>query len=354
MGDAIPGYGIIGLIGQGATGRVYLAMQLELERRVAIKVLAPELVAVPGFIERFRDEARVMARLDSPHCVRALDLIETANGAYLVQELVLGGSLEAVIGGAGKLDGEQALGVVQGSLTGLAHAHSLGLVHRDIKPANILVDLDGRSRLADFGLAAPAGQATAGGLSLGTAAYMSPEQVEGGAVGPAADIYSTGVLLHELLAGHRPFTAADPLVLMRLHVTETPPAPRGMAQGLADLVMRCLAKDPGSARPASTSCLPSSRLGPGTYGADWASRASIATLAAAAFAGSSLALMSGAGTATAAAALAQAGGATVGSATTAGSTTVAAASPAATAATPRPKPPRFRTSPGPLPAAWRE
>jgi hypothetical protein len=332
LAESIPGYGIIGLIGQGATGRVYLAMQLELERRVAIKELSAELVAVPGFIERFREEARVMGRLESPHCVRALDLIENPTGAYLVQELVLGSSLEAVIADAGKLAGEQALGVVHGSLTGLAYAHSLGLVHRDIKPANILVDLDGRSRLADFGLAAPAGQAAAAGLSLGTAAYMSPEQVEGGAVGPAADIYSAGVLLYELLAGRRPFAATDPLVLMRLHVTQAPPAPGGIAGGMADLVMQCLAKDPG-ARPSSVDALLAELEARAAedYGADWAARASVATLAAAAFAGSTLALVSGAGAAAAGAA--QVGSATVASATTAGSTTASSAATAGSATT---------------------
>ena len=331
MADSIPGYGIIGLIGQGATGRVYLAMQLELERRVAIKELSAALVAVPGFLERFRAEAEVMARLDSPHCVRAIDMIETAGGAYLVQELVLGSSLEGVIGAAGRLSGEQALGVVQGSLTGLAYAHSLGLVHRDIKPANILVDLDGQSRLADFGLAAPAGQATAAGLSLGTAAYMSPEQVLGVDVGPGADIYASGVLLYELLAGTRPFVAADPVALMRLHLTKAPRPPRGVSRGLADLIMRCLAKEPDG-RPSSVAELLAEleARARDEYGSDWAVRASIATLAATAFAGSGLALISGAGAATAAAGAAQSGGTTVGSASTsAASATTAGAAPAA-------------------------
>jgi hypothetical protein len=333
--DSIPGYGIIGLIGQGATGRVYLAMQLELERRVAIKELSADLVAVPGFLERFREEAEVMARLDSPHCVRAIDMIENAQGAYLVQELVLGSSLEGVLTSAGKLSAEQALGVVRGSLTGLAYAHSLDLVHRDIKPANILVDLDGVSRLADFGLTAPAGQAAPGGLSLGTAAYMSPEQVEGGIVGRAADIYASGVLLYELLAGSRPFDAAEPLVLMRLHLTEAPPPPRGVSKGLADLVMRCLAKDPGT-RPSSVDELLAELevRAREEYGPDWAARASVATVAAAAFTGSSLAVLSGTGVATAAAGASQAGGATVGSATTSAGSVTAAAAPSAAAVPP--------------------
>ena len=334
MADLIPGYGIIGVIGRGATGRVYLAMQLELERRVAIKELSPDLVAVPGFLERFRAEAEVMARLDSPHCVRAIDMIETAGGAYLVQELVLGSSLEGVIATAGKLGAEQALGVVQGSLTGLAYAHSLDLVHRDIKPANILVDLDGQSRLADFGLAAPTGQSGAAGVSLGTAAYMSPEQVEGGEVGPAADIYASGVLLYELLAGIRPFAAADPAVLMRLHLTQAPEPPRGVSRGLADLVMRCLAKDP-SGRPASVTELLADLEARAReeYGTEWALRASIATLAATAFAGSGLAVVSGAGSAVGAAGAAQAGATTVGSATTSAASTTAGPAPAAASST---------------------
>ena len=169
-------YQFTGVIGTGATGTVHMAYHHELGRYVAIKELSPSLAQQPGFLERFRAEAQVMARLESPNCVKVYEFYETDGRAFLVEEYVEGSSLRKVVSQAGTLTAEQSLGVLKGALSGLGYAHALGLIHRDIKPENVLVDKEGVSKLADFGQAVftGIGPGAAGGISPGTPAYMSP------------------------------------------------------------------------------------------------------------------------------------------------------------------------------------
>ncbi|MDQ3466568.1 MAG: serine/threonine protein kinase, partial [Actinomycetota bacterium] len=134
---------------------VWQARQVELGRLVAIKELSPALLSAPGFLERFRAEAQMLAGLDDPHVVRLYDYVEEPHRAFLVQEWVEGAPLTAVLDRHGRLTAEQSLGVIRGGLLGLAHAHQRGLVHRDVSTANILLDGAGVSKLVDFGLAAP-------------------------------------------------------------------------------------------------------------------------------------------------------------------------------------------------------
>ncbi|HEV3232212.1 MAG TPA: serine/threonine-protein kinase [Candidatus Dormibacteraeota bacterium] len=275
---------IEGVLGQGASGTVYLALQPELGRRVALKELSPALVQDPTFLERFREEARIMARLDNPNCVRVFAFYEEPGRAVLVSEYIEGASLRRVVAQAGRLTPEQSLGVVKGALTGLGQAHALGLVHRDIKPENVLADREGVSKLADFGQAVfAAGPGAAGGISAGTPAYMSPEAVMGGVLDFRTDIYSCGAMLFDLLTGRPPFVADNPLAQMRMHVTDPVPDPRAYNPDLppevSAMLGRSLAKDPGGRQQSAAELLAELEAAAvAGYGEDWEKRSSIKPL----------------------------------------------------------------------------
>ena len=284
MSSRIGDYEFKGTIGTGSSGTVYLGHQTELDRDVAIKELAPELAADPAFIERFRFEARIMARLNNPNCVRIFDFLEADREAYLVSEYIDGASLREVVESAGKLRPEQGLGVLKGALKGLAQAHDLGLVHRDVKPENVLVDRDGISKLADFGQAVAAEDAHLdGGLPTGTAVYMSPEQVRGQRLDPRTDIYSCGVVLFELLCGRPPFKADNARALMRMHAFESPPEASAvnpdLPLGVSVMLRKALAKAPDARQQSADEFLTELEVtAVAAYGEDWEERASIKKL----------------------------------------------------------------------------
>jgi serine/threonine protein kinase len=188
-------------IGRGGMAVVYAAVQEELERPVALKVLAPHLAGNPEFRDRFLREARIAARLHHPHLVRTYDIAELDGLPSIVMELLPGGTLEG-----GRLSREEAADVADG----LAYAHAQGVVHRDLKPANLL-RAGGVVKIADFGIARAAEETmlTQAGTVLGTIRYLSPEQANGRHVGPEADVYSLGVVLRELCPD------ADPRLLER-------------------------------------------------------------------------------------------------------------------------------------------
>ena len=347
MTEQIGRYQVGAQIGAGATGVVYLGYQADLDRRVAIKRLSPMLVDQPGFLSRFRTEAQVMARLGHPNCVAVYDYLETPGGAYVVMEYVPGASLRDVVRHARRLSAEQSLGVLEGSLVGLGYAHGLSLIHRDLKPENILVDPGGLSKLADFGLSWDVGRRDPS--LAGTPQYMSPEQVRGEALDPRSDLYSAGVVLFELLAGHPPFAAGTTAAVLAMHISAPVPPLRGVPEPVEALVWRALAKNPAQ-RPQSAEefldeLQTSARR---SYGAAWAERASIATLVGATVAAGALAA-SGAG---------GAGGATVAGTQAAGTqaagTTVAGSAPGPTVAPPPPAaapPPPPPTPPPPAAVA---
>ncbi|GAC1578928.1 MAG: hypothetical protein NVS3B24_11900 [Candidatus Dormibacteria bacterium] len=336
-------YDLRAVLGQGSFGTVYLGYQRDLERAVALKELHPRFAANPGYLARFRAEAEIMARLNSPHCVRVYDFLEIGGRALLVSEFVDGASLQAVIEVSGPLTPEQALGVMKGALAGLGDANQAGLVHRDVKPANLLADRDGVSKLADFGQAYAVGSRDLPGAGVtGTPAYMSPEQVRGEVVDHRSDVYSCGAVLFELLAGRAPFVAENPAAVMNMHLESAPPDPRlldrTLAPPVARLVQRAMAKDPGR-RPGGARELLAELEAAAVkgYGADWETRASIRHLVEAA----ALALgLLGLGSAM----LAQAGGGNAAGATTVGGTTVGSASSASTPV--RPTPAAGRRLPG--------
>ncbi len=279
LDDTVGSYRLVGVIGSGASGRVWLAYGHE-GVPVAIKALSPSLVESAGFLDRFRSEAQIMAEMNHPHVVRLHEYLESSEGAWVVMEYVEGSSLRAVEDHAHLLRPEQALGVLSGALSGLGYAHGLGLVHGDLKPENILVDTGGDSKLADFGQVVSSGSAepTLGG----TPAYMSPESARGRPLDPRSDLYSAGVVLYEALAGRPPFRATNDLALLRMQVHEAPPPIEHLPPSVDLLLRRSLAKDP-DLRPQSADEFiaeldEAARSG---YGADWVARASVTALVAA-------------------------------------------------------------------------
>ncbi|GLC25099.1 serine/threonine-protein kinase [Roseisolibacter agri] len=251
-------------LGGGGMSRVFVAHDEALGRDVVVKVLAPELAADIS-AERFAREIRLAAGLQDPHIVPVLAAGVTADGLpYYTMPFVRGASLRQRLGD-GAVPLAEAVGVLRDVAAALEHAHAQGIVHRDVKPENVL--LSGRSAVvADFGIAkalqasrtqAPGGTLTQIGTSLGTPAYMAPEQAAGDpATDHRADLYAWGVVAYELLAGRHPFTGkTSPQALMAAHFSETPaPLPASVPRPLATLVARCLAKE-AAERPAAAADL---------------------------------------------------------------------------------------------------
>ena len=248
-------YRVGALLGAGGMGEVWAARDLLLDRPVAVKVLGAALAGDGRAAERLRREARAAARLDHPNIARMLDLGEHDGRPYLVMELLEGESLAARIDRADPIPPAEAARVVAAVADALQAAHSAGVVHRDVKPGNVYLTSGGEVKVLDFGIASAAGEAdlTTGDL-LATAAYLAPERALGQPATPAADLYSLGVVLYELLAGRRPFQGGSDIELAMAHVTVRP-APLALVAPSTppSLVVACehaLAKDP-AARPPS-------------------------------------------------------------------------------------------------------
>ena len=244
-------------IGSGGMSTVFLGRDELLDRPVAIKVLKP------GFGEtdigtRFRREGRTAARLSHPNIVQVYDAgegeLEGRETSYIVMEYVPGGDLKDLIDRRDTLSGGD-LAALSGVAAGLAHAHERGVIHRDIKPHNILLEENGRPKLADFGIARAldATYATRTGSYLGTALYSSPEQLRGEGVTPKSDVYSLGATLYHAATGQTPFTGA-PIEVASQHVSREPTPPRqlndAVSTSLEALILACLKKDPDS-RPTA-------------------------------------------------------------------------------------------------------
>lgn len=239
-------------VGSGGMATVYLAKDLKHERRVAIKVLRPELAAALG-PDRFPREIRIVAQLQHPHVLPLHDSGETEGFLYYVMPFVDGESLRVKLDREGQLPIHDAVRILREVADALAYAHAQGVMHRDIKPDNVMIS--GRHALVmDFGVAKAVSSAggeklTTVGVAVGTPTYMSPEQAMGQEnVDQRSDIYALGVLGYELLAGSPPFTGPTAQAVLSAHVLETPPDVTelrpAVVPGLADLVMRCLEKNP--------------------------------------------------------------------------------------------------------------
>jgi eukaryotic-like serine/threonine-protein kinase len=237
-------------LGAGGMSEVWAAEDLELDRTVAVKLLAPE--ADPA---RFEREARAAAGLSHPNICALYDYGEDSRRRYMVLEYLPGGTLEERLASGRPLPDADTERIAREIAAGLAHAHDRGLVHRDLKPSNVLFDAEGRAKIADFGIvymdAAPG--LTEAGTVLGTAAYISPEQAAGGPATPASDVYAFGVILFRMLTGRLPFEAPDALTVALMHRDRPPPPVSELRADapplLESLAMASIAKRPAD-RPA--------------------------------------------------------------------------------------------------------
>jgi serine/threonine-protein kinase len=232
-------------LGRGAMGVVYRAYDTVLEREVALKVMAAHMADDPGVYERFAREAKAVARMTHPNVVTVFDLGSHDNGSpFIAMELLKGQDLAKAIRTPPGLPLEEKLAAVLQVLAGLAHAHKAGIVHRDIKPANVFLSHDGTVKLMDFGIARlTAASMTGTGTVVGTADYMSPEQVQGAKVDGRSDLFSVGCVLFELLTGQRPFHADDLIAIFYRITTKEPDWTLVTDAPLLPVLRKALAKD---------------------------------------------------------------------------------------------------------------
>jgi serine/threonine-protein kinase PpkA len=240
----IPGYSIQSIIGRGGTATVYLAIQESLERKVALKVMSPNLGADPSFRERFVKEGRIIARLSHPNIVTVYDIGCHDEQNYMAVQYIESGCLKDRL--EQPMGASEAWQVTQQVAAALGFAHDQGFIHRDVKPGNILFREDGEAVLSDFGIAKALTadtQLTAVGWTVGTPDYMSPEQAMGKEVSPASDLYSLGVLLYEMLTGTRPYEAETAIATALKHMHGPIPELPAQYSVYQPLINRLLAKE---------------------------------------------------------------------------------------------------------------
>lgn len=244
-------YQVVRLLGRGGMADVYLATDAILGRQVAVKVLDARHASDAEFVKRFHQEARAAAGLSNSHIVAIHDRGATDDSHYIVMEYIEGRTLSALLAEKGPLAPEQAIAIALDVLDALAAAHERGIIHRDVKPQNIIIDQQGRVKVADFGIARTielTTRVTTAGSILGTAHYLSPEQAAGIEAVYGSDLYSLGVVLFEMLTGQVPFDGENLVAVMHKHLNQQPPSPRqlnpSIPENLSTVVLNALAKDP--------------------------------------------------------------------------------------------------------------
>ena len=252
-------YRVQKLLAHGGMASVYEALDLQLHRPVAVKVLASHLSGDPVFREKFLTEARVAAALNHPNLVNIYDQGQHGDSTYLVLELVRGTTLRHVLDDFKVIDPDRALELMEAVLEGLSAAHNAGIIHRDIKPENILLSNEGRIKLSDFGLARNVDTRTEASELLGTVGYMSPELVTGGSATKASDVYACGIMLFEMLTGARPFVGEQSMQIAYQHANSRVPAPSTLNSeihpGLDQLVLRATEPNPANRIPDASAFL---------------------------------------------------------------------------------------------------
>ena len=250
-------YALTERIAAGGMGEVWAATDTVLGRTVAVKLLNPALSQERGFLERFRAEARCSAALHHPNITTVFDYGEDGGCAYLVMEFVAGQPLSQLIFEHAPLSAQTTASILIQTATALQAAHQGGVVHRDVKPANILITPDGTAKLTDFGISRLVNTAslTQTGQILGTAQYVSPEQVMGQSATASGDIYALGVLGHEMLTGQRPFDGETIVATAVAHLNQpSPHLPDTVPVGIRNVISAALAKDPAD-RPATAAAM---------------------------------------------------------------------------------------------------
>ncbi len=250
IGRIIHNYRIEELIGEGGMGTVYRAVDTMLGRDVALKMLHPKLLQQSTFLERFKNEAQILAKLNHPNIAILHNFIKDGEDYFMVMEYVEGQDLESLLKDHGNLPSESVIPIVRQALEGIAHAHKKGILHRDIKPANLILTPEGTVKLMDFGIAKLAGgqKLTQVNRLVGTLEYLSPEQIQGQEPSPQSDIYAVGVLLFELLTGKLPFQGNTDYDLMQKIITHKPlkisELDGSISKNLEGIVSKCLNKKP--------------------------------------------------------------------------------------------------------------
>src|SRR5690606_3237819 len=227
-------YRVESRIARGGMASVYLALDVRLERTVAVKVMHPSLAEDPQFVQRFIGEAKSVARLSHPNIVQVFDQGTDGTHVYLSMEYIPRRSLREMLRARRRLPVREALEIVIPVLAALGAAHQAGLIHRDIKPENVLIADDGRVKVVDFGLARAihGGHLTRTGTMIGTIGYMSPEQVTTGTADARSDVYAVGIMLFELLTGRQPYAGETAMSIAYRHVHENVPAPSSVVPGI--------------------------------------------------------------------------------------------------------------------------
>src|SRR5213083_2026075 len=244
------------VLGKGAMGIVYEALDPKLHRKVAIKtILVSQLdeETAKDFSMRFVREAHAVARLNHPNIVQVYDFGEEGDIAYLVMEFIRGDELKSSLATGGQFDRKECVRIMCELLDALDFAHEAGVIHRDIKPANVMLDSQGRAKLTDFGVARltdsdkTSVERTQAGTMVGTPAYMSPEQITGGNIDKRTDVFSAGIILYQFLCGEKPFTGSGAWTIAKKIIQEEPPLPSSLNNAITPLfdavVNKALAKN---------------------------------------------------------------------------------------------------------------
>lgn len=246
-------YEILGQLGRGGMAEVYLARDLNLQRKVALKILREDFIHDPAFRSRFLGEARAAANLLHPNIVTVYDFGHHLDKFFIVMEYVEGTDLKTLLRRRGKLSVKETSEIMIQICSGVGYAHRAGLVHCDLKPFNILITSDLRAKIADFGIAralASIDPSEQSNLVWGSPQYFAPEQAAGSAPSPASDVYSLGVIFYEMLTGRLPFEASDPDRLADMHLSAAPPAPQILNPEIPDpiarIMLKVLAKEPAA------------------------------------------------------------------------------------------------------------
>ena len=265
IGQTLSHYKVLDKLGEGGMGTVYLAEDTSLNRKVALKMLPAQMASDPERLERFQREARAVAALNHPNIVTIYSVEESEHGPFITMELVNGKGLDRVISPTG-MPIKEFLSIALALADALSSAHEKGITHRDLKPANIMVTVDGRVKILDFGLAkqqvvAPGDDIpdmatlTREGVVIGTVPYMSPEQVQGKALDHTTDIFSVGIILYEMATGERPFQGQTPAELVSSILRDSPrpvnDVSAALPTSLGGIITRCLAKESGRRYPTA-------------------------------------------------------------------------------------------------------
>jgi len=250
-------YLIVEEIGHGSMGRVFKARDQKLDQTVALKMIRPEHSSSPAVVDLFKKETSLARSLSQENIIRVFDLGESRGVTFISMEYVAGQNLEQLLHASGTLTETTAVSITRQICRALAAAHKRGIIHRDLKPQNILIDANGRVRVADFGLAQTVEVSAKNfpGCIVGTPAYLSPEQARGDEADARSDIYALGVIMYEMLTGRKPFTAESVVGYLEKHLHEKPKPPKTLNPGLSHylelMILHCLEKDPDKRFPSA-------------------------------------------------------------------------------------------------------